>query len=115
MKRALKTLWSGTIDERRQVHLMLAEAMDAWRVVPRMLVACYGYLVWDVVQWFMALEDPTTQHATLVSTVIGVAGAVIGIYTSTGRKWSENTFKHWNKDSNNDETQEQAETKQLNG
>lgn len=112
MKRAIQTLWSGTIDERRKVHLMLAEAMDAWRVVPRLLVAGYGYLVWTVVQWFMNLPEPTTQHAALVSTVVGVAGAVIGIYTSTGRKWSEHTFKQWDQGT---QGSDQAENKQLNG
>lgn len=112
MKKALKTLWSGSIDERRQVHLMLAEAIDAWRVVPRLLVLCYGYLVWDVVQWFMNLGDPTSQHAALVSTVVGVAGAVIGIYTNTGRKWSEHSFKFWGrekKDENNDDSDDSDE------
>lgn len=113
MKKALKTLWSGSIDERRQVHLMLAEAIDAWRVVPRLLVVGYGYLVWTVVQWFMNLPDPTTQHAALVSTVVGIAGAVIGIYTSTGRKWSENKFQHWEQEQQS--TDSKVETKQLNG
>lgn len=63
---------------------MTPEQLNAWRVVPRILVAMYGLLVWRVTEWYMALPDPTTQQAALVSTVVGAAGAFFGFYVNTG-------------------------------
>ena len=42
----------------------------------------------------LMVQVPTTQHAVLISAVVGVAGLVIGIYTNTGRKWGEG-IKKW--------------------
>lgn len=83
------------VDTVRQRHLAAAEFVDAWRIVPRALVAGYGYLVWEVVQWFMALPDPTMSHTALVSTVVGSGAIVIGMYQNSGRKW--NGFTYWKK------------------
>lgn len=67
--------------------LRYAEIIDAFRVVPRLLLAGYGYLVWHVSAWFMALPDPNTQHTFFVSTVIGIAAPITAFYLSSGRKW----------------------------
>jgi hypothetical protein len=40
-------------------------------------------------------EAPSTQHAALVTAVVGVAAAVFGLYANSGKKW--NGFSHWNK------------------
>ena len=101
------------VDKFRQVHLAMAEMFDAWRVIPRALVALYCYMLYKVVVWYMALEPhmmegcklddmaqcivqaPTTQHAALVTAVVGISAAVFGLYTSTGKKW--NGFTFWKK------------------
>jgi hypothetical protein len=41
------------------------------------------------------VQAPTTQHAALVTAVVGIAAAVFGLYTSTGKKW--NGFSFWKK------------------
>ncbi len=64
-----------------------AELIDAWRVVPRIILGAYGYMVYWVVDWFLAMPTPTTQQAALVTTVTGTVAAVIGLYQHTGRKW----------------------------
>jgi hypothetical protein len=64
-----------------------AELVDAWRVVPRSILGAYGIMVWVVLEWFMAMPDPTTQQAALVTTISGTVAAVIGLYQHTGRKW----------------------------
>ena len=81
------------IDKIRKVYLSIAEAIDAFRLIPRLLVGGYAWLVYKVVMWYMALPDPTTQHAALVTTVVSMAAAIIGLYSSTGRKW--NGFTPW--------------------
>ena len=105
------TDWTS-IDTYRKGHLAVAELVDAWRVVPRLMVGAYSYLVYITVKWYMALEPkmiegcvsevvtnciyqaPTTQHAALVTAVVGVSAAVFGLYTNSGRKW--NGFTNWN-------------------
>lgn len=101
------------IDRKRQIHLALAEMIDSWRVVPRLLLAGYAYLLYKTISWYMALEPymlegcksdkiidcivqaPTTQHAALLTAVVGIAGAIFGLYTASGRKW--NGFAFWDK------------------
>ncbi len=114
------------IDSWRKGHMAVAEWIDAWRLIPRVIVAGYSYMLWVVVKWYMELEPrilegcdmavlaekclidgPTTQHAALVTAVIGVAAAVFGLYANSGRKW--NGFTHWNK------PEEKKEEEQLNG
>ena len=56
------------------------EYFDKWRVFPRIFISVYIYLLYDVVQWFMDLNDPNTQQAALVSTMIGVGAAWFGLY-----------------------------------
>ena len=101
------------IDQFRQGYLVAAELLDAFRIFPRVLVGGYTYLLYVVVTWYMGLvpyvlegcvsdvakdciiQAPLTQHAALVTAVIGIAAAIFGLYTSTGRKW--NGFTAWNK------------------
>lgn len=62
----------------------ICDVVDRWRVVPRILVAGYGYLVWDSAQWFMGLSAPTAPQAAFISTLVGAAAGVFGLYASTG-------------------------------
>ena len=103
----------GNVDTWRKGHLAVAEWIDAWRLIPRVLVGIYVWLVYKVVAWYMALEPkmiegcvsetaldcvysaPTTAHAALVTAVIGISAAIFGLYTTSGKKW--NGFQPWNK------------------
>lgn len=104
------------IDTYRKAQLAVAEMVDAWRVVPRLLVAGYSYLIYIVVKWYMTLEPkmiegcvsnvvkdciydaPTTQHAALVTTLVGISAAVFALYTNSGKKW--NGFTYWGRNKN---------------
>jgi hypothetical protein len=70
-----------------------AEILDAFRTIPRILVAGYAFLVWKVVDWFMSLPEPTTEHTFLVSTVIGGAAAVFGLYVNSGSSWDRKSAR----------------------
>lgn len=109
----------GNVDTWRKAHMAIAEWVDAWRMIPRLLVAGYAYMMWAVVKWYMDLEPsliegcdiavlaekciinaPSTQHAALVTAIVGVAAAVFGLYTNSGRQW--NGFTHWNREDDRD-------------
>ncbi len=102
------------IDAWRKMHMSFAEWVDAWRIIPRLIVLAYGYMTWEIVKWYMGLKPyfldkcneallkeaclvqaPTTEHMALVTAVLAVAAAVFGLYTNSGKKW--NGFTHWNK------------------
>jgi len=70
-----------------------AEILDAFRTIPRALVAGYAFLVWKVVDWFMLMPEPTTEHTFLVSTVIGGAAAVFGLYVNSGSGWDRKSAR----------------------
>jgi|TARA_B100000073_G_C23579553_1_gene511650 hypothetical protein len=62
-----------------------AVTLDSLRLFPRFFIGTYIYLFYDVVQWFMALENPNTQQAGLVSIVIGAGAAWFGLYVGSGK------------------------------
>ena len=37
--------------------MIAAEAFDAWRVVPRLILIAYGWMVWMVSSWYMAIPS----------------------------------------------------------
>jgi len=65
----------------RWIHL--AKTVDAWRIFPRIFVSVYIVLLYDVVTWFMTLEEPNLEQSALVSIVVGAMAAVFGIYAGT--------------------------------
>lgn len=69
--------------------LTVAEMIDAFRIVPRVVLVLYSMLVYIVVTWFMGIPTPLTQHAALVTTVVGMAAVVIGLYQKSGRTWGD--------------------------
>ena len=73
----------------RWVHL--ARAVDAWRIFPRLFVSVYIYLLYEVVIWFMTLEEPNLEQAGLVSIIVGAMAAVFGIYA--GSSGQSKSFK----------------------
>lgn len=102
------------IDGFRRSFLAMAEMLDAFRIFPRLLVGGYTYILYSTITWYMNLEPtliadcdvellgqtcivaaPSTQHAALVTAVVGVAAAIFGLYANSGRKW--NGFTPWKK------------------
>lgn len=81
------------LNQKRKIAMSIAEAMDYFRLVPRLILISYSYLMYEVVQWFMLLKAPTTEQASLIVTLLGVAGAIIGLYQSGGKTWTKEDFK----------------------
>lgn len=63
---------------------MTPQAVNDWRLVPRLLVAGYSVFVWKVGIWFMSLPTPTVEQAGFASMVIGAAAGVFKFYTHSG-------------------------------
>ena len=57
----------------------LSEAVDAWRIFPRVFISTYIYLLYKTTIWFTTLPDPNTAQAGLISVVVG-AGALGLVY-----------------------------------
>lgn len=106
------------VDKWRKGHLAVAEFVDAWRIIPRIIMGGYGYLIyWVVVEWYTKLkpyvlegcvsdkvldcimQEPTNAHTALVVTVVGLAAPLTAFYVNTSKKW--NGFTHWNKPTDN--------------
>ena len=66
-----------------QKWIHLAKTIDAWRIFPRVFVGVYIYLLYEVVIWFMTLEEPNLEQAGLASIIVGAMAAVFGIYAGT--------------------------------
>ena len=71
----------------KQKFLDIAELIDAYRIMPRLLVLCYGYMVYDVTMWFKILENPNGAQSTFISIVYGAAAGIFGFYAKSGRSW----------------------------
>jgi len=64
----------------------LAQAVDAWRIFPRIFISVYIYLLYAVVSWFMGLNDPTMEQSGLVSIIVGAGAAWFGLYVGSGSR-----------------------------
>ena len=63
-----------------------ADLLDRLRVIPRILAFGYGWMMWEVAQWFMSLPDPNSPQAAFVSTIAGAAAGVFGFYVNSGAR-----------------------------
>lgn len=72
----------------KQRLLDIAEVIDAWRIIPRIILGAYGYLVWYVINWFLVIPNPATGQTALVVSIAGSIPVVIGLYQHSGRNWS---------------------------
>ena len=59
---------------------------DRLRIFPRIFISIYIYMFYEVVQWFMAMPDPTMAQSGLVSVITGVGAAWFGLYVNSGSK-----------------------------
>ena len=74
-KHGVKSLWHFIEEERPQLR-------SNWRLVPRRLRGAAAGAFLDVINWFMALENPTNAQAGLVSVVVGAGAGWFAIYVN---------------------------------
>ncbi len=74
----IKIVWVFLRDE-------LPQFLSNWRTVPRIMMALYGLVFYNTMQWFMALDAPNNAQAGFVSVVVGAGAAWFGLYVN-GKK-----------------------------
>ena len=57
--------------------------IDRLRLFPRAFIAVYIYMFYNVVEWFMAIPDPSMPQAGLVSVITGAGAAWFGLYVNS--------------------------------
>ena len=65
--------------------MTVAEKLDSWRIVPRMLILSYMIVFYQTCNWFMTLPDPNNAQAGFVSVVVGAGAAWFGLYVNGSR------------------------------
>ena len=58
----------------------MATMLDEWRVLPRLVMLLQLIVYVRCIEWFLSLEDPTTQQAGLISVVTGALSASYAIW-----------------------------------
>ena len=69
-----------------QKWVFAAKTIDAWRIIPRLFLGIYMYLLYYATFWFMDLADPTLEQSGLISVLVGAGAAWFGLYTSSAAK-----------------------------
>ena len=74
-----------------QKIIFVAQAVDSWRIFPRVLLSVYVYLLYYTTFWFMDLPEPSFEQSGLISIVVGAGAAWFGLYAGTSG--SSKSFK----------------------
>ena len=59
---------------------MSVEQFLKWKILPRFMMLASTMMSWRCAEWFMDLNDPTSQQSAFVSVVMGVMTGVFGIW-----------------------------------
>lgn len=61
-----------------------AKQVDSWRIFPRMFMVLWAILLYQVIDWFIGLENPNMAQSTFVSAITATSSAFFGLYCSNG-------------------------------
>lgn len=68
-----------------QKVIFMAQAVDSWRIFPRLFLSVYIFLLYFSTMWFMDLEAPTLEQSGLISVIVGAGAAWFGLYAGTSK------------------------------
>ena len=60
--------------------MVTVEQFLKWKVLPRCMMLASTVMSWRCAEWFMDLDNPTSQQSAFVSVVMGVMTGVFGIW-----------------------------------
>jgi len=85
LKDKIRTLEDVKNDNPFQKFIFVAQAIDAWRIIPRAFLGVYMYLLYFTTFWFMSLPEPSFEQSGLISIVVGAGAAWFGLYTNSSK------------------------------
>lgn len=62
----------------------LADRINQWRIVPRLMVLLYGIVFYQSIDWFMSLQTPTGPQSAFIASIVGAGAAFFGFYVNSG-------------------------------
>ena len=68
-----------------QKTIFMAQAVDSWRIFPRLFLSVYIFLLYYATMWFMALPEPSMEQSGLISIIVGAGAAWFGLYAGTSK------------------------------
>ena len=78
-----RTWLDKVVDASRKIN----EIIKPHRPVPRLMIALYGYLLFEVVMWGMGVPGGlTAPQAGLVTAVVGAGTGFFGFYVNSADK-----------------------------
>ena len=83
LKDKIRDLEDETTRNPHQKWIHLAQAVDSWRIFPRVFLSVYIFLLYYSTMWFMALEEPSLEQSGLISIIVGAGAAWFGLYAGT--------------------------------
>lgn len=63
-----------------------AKIVNEFRVVPRLIMLGYAYIVWHVTDWALLQTTITNQHAAVIASIVGIASFLVPAYFNSGNK-----------------------------
>ena len=63
-----------------QNSIKTPEQLNAWRIIPRLLMFAMIAMTYRTVEWFMSLPDPNPEQAALVSVMTGALTGAFGLF-----------------------------------
>jgi len=91
LKDQVRTLEDATNVNPHQKWIHLAQAVDSWRIFPRVFLSVYIFLLYYSTMWFMDLPEPSLEQSGLISIIVGAGAAWFGLYAGTSG--SSKSFK----------------------
>ena len=58
----------------------MATVLDEWRALPRLAFLAMIVMAFRVVEWYMALPDPSIEQSGFVSVVVGALTGSFGLW-----------------------------------
>ena len=68
-----------------QKFIFMAQAVDSWRIFPRLFLSVYIFLLYYATMWFMELPEPSMEQSGLISIIVGAGAAWFGLYAGTSK------------------------------
>ena len=59
---------------------MTPEQLNAWRIIPRLLMFTMIFMTYRTVEWFMSLPDPNPEQAALGSVMTGALTGSFAVF-----------------------------------